>query len=68
MSAARWPERLWIVRHGESAGNVARDRAHALGVDRIARWARDLDTRGIRLVPASVALRGAVEKRVSTAN
>lgn len=40
----------------------------ALGVDRIARWARDLDTRGIRLVPASVALRGAVEKRVSTAN
>ena len=40
----------------------------ALSVDRIARWARDLDTRGIRLVPASVALRGAVEKRVSTAN
>jgi 2,3-bisphosphoglycerate-dependent phosphoglycerate mutase len=23
----RWPERLWIVRHGESAGNVARDAA-----------------------------------------
>src|SRR5690606_11574322 len=22
-----WPDRLWIVRHGQSAGNVARDRA-----------------------------------------
>ena len=40
----------------------------ALSVDRIARWAKDLDTRGIRLVPASVALRGAPEKRVSVAN
>jgi len=40
----------------------------ALSVDRIARWARDLDSRGIRLVPASVALRGSLEKRVSTAN
>ena len=40
----------------------------ALSVDRIARWARDLDSRGIRLVPASVALRGSAEKRVSTAN
>ncbi len=25
----RWPNALWIVRHGESAGNLARDRAHA---------------------------------------
>ena len=25
----RWPDRLWIVRHGESAGNVARDAAQA---------------------------------------
>jgi broad specificity phosphatase PhoE len=25
----RWPRTLWIVRHGESAGNVARDAAHA---------------------------------------
>jgi hypothetical protein len=24
-----WPERLWIVRHGQSAGNVARDQATA---------------------------------------
>jgi 2,3-bisphosphoglycerate-dependent phosphoglycerate mutase len=27
----RWPERLWLVRHGESAGNVARDAAYASG-------------------------------------
>jgi probable phosphoglycerate mutase len=27
----RWPQRLWIVRHGESAGNVARDVATAAG-------------------------------------
>ena len=40
----------------------------ALSVDRIARWARDLDARGLRLVPASVALRGARDKRVSTAD
>ena len=29
MASTRWPSRLWIVRHGESAGNVARDAAHA---------------------------------------
>jgi broad specificity phosphatase PhoE len=39
----RWPERLWIVRHGQSAGNVARDRAHAAGLDRIDIGARDID-------------------------
>ena len=27
----KWPARLWLVRHGESAGNVARDRAEAAG-------------------------------------
>ena len=27
-----WPERLWIVRHGQSAGNVARDAADAGGL------------------------------------
>lgn len=39
-----------------------------LSVDRIARWAKDLEAHGLRLVPASVALRGAREKRVSTAD
>jgi hypothetical protein len=31
-----------------------------LTIDRIARWSRDLEARGIRLVPVSTALRGAV--------
>lgn len=39
----RWPERLWIVRHGESAGNVARERAYAEGMDRIDIAERDVD-------------------------
>jgi probable phosphoglycerate mutase len=39
----RWPERLWIVRHGESAGNVARDAAHAAGLAVIDIADRDCD-------------------------
>ena len=39
----RWPERLWIVRHGESAGNVARDAAHAAGLSQIDIADRDVD-------------------------
>jgi broad specificity phosphatase PhoE len=39
----RWPERLWIIRHGQSAGNVARDSADAAGLARIAINARDVD-------------------------
>ena len=38
-----WPDRLWIVRHGQSAGNVARDRAHAAGLDEIDLDIRDVD-------------------------
>jgi broad specificity phosphatase PhoE len=34
------PDQLWLVRHGESQGNLADARAHALGVDRL-----DLDVR-----------------------
>lgn len=41
--ASRWPARLWIVRHGESAGNVARDLAHTQGLDRIDIDQRDVD-------------------------
>lgn len=44
----RWPEHLWIVRHGESAGNVARELAHANNATRIDIGARDVD------VPLSV--------------
>lgn len=39
----RWPERLWVVRHGESAGNVARDRAHEAGLPVIDVEGRDVD-------------------------
>jgi broad specificity phosphatase PhoE len=39
----RWPEKLWIVRHGQSAGNVARDAAHAAGLPAIDIAIRDVD-------------------------
>lgn len=39
----RWPSTLWVVRHGQSAGNVARDAAHAAGLTRIALTHRDVD-------------------------
>ncbi|GJE46474.1 histidine phosphatase family protein [Methylobacterium soli] len=39
----RWPSRIWIVRHGESAGNVARDAAHDAGLARIDITERDVD-------------------------
>ena len=39
----RWPDRLWIVRHGESAGNVARDAAQAAKLPRIDLAGRDVD-------------------------
>ena len=40
---SRWPCRLWLVRHGESAGNVARDAAYAAGSARIDISDRDVD-------------------------
>jgi 2,3-bisphosphoglycerate-dependent phosphoglycerate mutase len=41
--ALRWPEHLWIIRHGESAGNVARNLATASGLGRIDIAERDVD-------------------------
>jgi broad specificity phosphatase PhoE len=41
---ADWPDRLWIVRHGQSAGNVARDSAESEGLDLIDISTRDADT------------------------
>lgn len=39
----KWPDRLWIVRHGESAGNVARDRAQEAQSHSIDYDTRDAD-------------------------
>ncbi len=38
-----WPERLWLVRHGQSEGNVARDAADEAGLPMIAIDVRDVD-------------------------
>jgi broad specificity phosphatase PhoE len=39
----KWPDAIAIVRHGESAGNVARDAAEAAGHPLIALTTRDMD-------------------------
>jgi len=39
-----WPSNLWVVRHGQSAGNVARDAAEAAGHVLIDVEWRDIDT------------------------
>jgi broad specificity phosphatase PhoE len=38
-----WPDRLYVIRHGESAGNVARDKAEAEQLERIDIATRDVD-------------------------
>src|SRR5918996_1999963 len=38
-----WPERLWLVRHGQSQGNVARDAAQEAGLHVIDLDIRDVD-------------------------
>jgi broad specificity phosphatase PhoE len=43
MQQQRWPSRLWIVRHGESAGNVAAEAAHSASLARIDIAGRDVD-------------------------
>jgi len=40
---SNWPQTLWLIRHGQSAGNVARDAAEAGGLARIALEWRDID-------------------------
>lgn len=42
-SGPRWPDELLLVRHGESAGNVARDVALETGAQTISIAARDCD-------------------------
>jgi probable phosphoglycerate mutase len=38
-----WPQRLWLVRHGQSQGNVARDAADKAGAHEIGVEMRDVD-------------------------
>ena len=52
--SSKWPARLWVVRHGQSAGNVARDAAHAEGMLRI-----DLDQRDVDVPLSNVGKRQA---------
>ncbi len=40
---AGWPATLWLVRHGESAGNVARQAAESSGAAHISIAGRDVD-------------------------
>jgi len=44
-----WPQHLWLVRHGQSQGNVARDRAHAAGHSVIELDVRDVDWHRMQL-------------------
>lgn len=43
MNQHKWPQSLWIVRHGQSAGNVARDEAEAASRTWIDIAHRDVD-------------------------
>ena len=40
----KWPDVIWLVRHGQSAGNVARAAAEAAGLPLIDILTRDVDT------------------------
>lgn len=40
----KWPQQIWLVRHGQSAGNVAREVAHAASHHEIDLATRDIDT------------------------
>ena len=43
MASQLWPKTLWVVRHGQSAGNVARDHAEANGLSMIDIAEREMD-------------------------
>jgi len=44
MPEQKWPQLLWVVRHGQSAGNVAREAAEAAAAHWIDIATRDVDT------------------------
>jgi len=43
LARQNWPERLWLVRHGQSQGNIARDAADESGAHMIDIDIRDVD-------------------------
>lgn len=43
MANTKWPEKIWLVRHGQSAGNVAREVAELGGLELIDIAERDID-------------------------
>jgi broad specificity phosphatase PhoE len=44
MKEQKWPQTMWLVRHGQSAGNVARDAAESATLPIIDIATRDMDT------------------------
>jgi broad specificity phosphatase PhoE len=44
MAEQKWPDQIWIVRHGQSAGNLAREAAETAGLPLIDIATRDVDT------------------------
>jgi broad specificity phosphatase PhoE len=44
MNEQKWPQTIWLVRHGQSAGNVARDAAESATLPVIDIATRDMDT------------------------
>ena len=44
MKEQKWPQTMWLVRHGQSAGNVARDAAESATLPVIDIATRDMDT------------------------
>lgn len=43
MTNTKWPDQIWLVRHGQSAGNVARELAETRGLELIDIVERDID-------------------------
>jgi broad specificity phosphatase PhoE len=44
MAEQKWPDTIWLVRHGQSSGNVARDEAESASLPLIDLATRDMDT------------------------
>ena len=57
-----WPERLWLVRHGQSQGNVARDAADEAGAHMI-----DIDIRDVDVPLSSEELRQGNDNQLNAA-